>query len=61
MKDGKNKDPKEFLQVYLDELEEELVKLQTYVSTRKPVSAPSVEKLEREGQAEVKERDYAVR
>ena len=60
-KDGKNKNPKEFLRLYLDALDEELVKLQAYTSTHEPVSAPSGEKLEGEGQTEVKERDYVVR
>ena len=61
VKDGKNKDPKEFLRLYLDALDEELVELRTYISTHEPASAPSVEKLEGEGQTEVKEQDFAVR
>jgi hypothetical protein len=61
VKDGKNEDANEFLRLYLDALDEELVKLQAYTSTYDPDSAPSVEKLEGEGQTEVKERDYAVR
>ena len=60
VKDGKNKGAKEFLRLYLDALDEELVELQTYISTHEPVSAPNVEKLEGEGQTEVKERDYMV-
>ena len=60
VKDGKNKDAKEFLCLYLDALDEELVELQTYISMHEPASAPSVEILEGEGQAEEKERDYAV-
>ena len=58
VKDGENKDPKEFLRLYLDALDEELVELRTYISTHEPAS---VEKLEGEGQMEVKERDFAVR
>ena len=57
VKDGKNDDAEEFLRLYLDALDEELVKLQTYIST---VSAPSEEKLEGAGQIEVTERDYMV-
>ena len=52
-KDGKNEDAGEFLRLYLDALDEELVGLQTYISPHEPVSAPSVEKLEGEGQTEV--------
>ena len=60
MNDGKNKDPNEFLRLYLDALDEELVKLQAYTSAHKPDSAPSVETFQGEGQTGVKERDYAV-
>jgi hypothetical protein len=60
VKDGKNNDAKEFLHLYLDALDEELVELQTYISTHEPASAPSVEKLEGEDQTEVHERDYRV-
>ena len=61
VKDGQNRDAKEFLRLYLDALDEELVELQTYISTRKPVSSPSVEKSEGDSQTDVKEQDYAVR
>ena len=61
VKDGKNEDAEEFLRLYLDALDEELVKLQAYTSTHEPVSASSVEKLEGEGQIDVKEQDYTVR
>ena len=60
-KDGKNEDARDFLRLLLEALDEELVKLQTYISTHELVSAPSVEKLEGGGQTEVKEQDYAVR
>ena len=63
LKDGKHEDTDEFLRLYLDTLDEELVELQTYISTHQPVSASSVKKLEGEGQtekSEVKEQDYAV-
>jgi hypothetical protein len=63
LKDGKHQDAEEFLDLYLDALDEELVELHAYISTHKPISAPNVEKLgERaqstEGQTEV---DYTVR
>jgi hypothetical protein len=61
VKDGKHEDSEEFLCLYLDALDEELVELRTYISTHEPASAPSVEKLEGEGQTEVKEQDFAVR
>ena len=57
VKDGKNEDAEEFLHLYLDALDEELVGLQTYIST---VSAPNEENIEGAGQTEVKERDYMV-
>ena len=63
VKDGKHEDTEEFLRLYLDTLDEELVKLQTYISTHQPVSASNVEKLEGEGpteEEEEKEQDYAV-
>ena len=60
VKDGKNNDAKEFLRLYLDALDKELVELQTYISMHETASAPSVEILEGDGQAEEKERDYAV-
>ena len=57
MKDGKNEDAEEFLHLYLDALDEELVELQAYISM---VSAPSQEKLKEASQTDVKERDYMV-
>jgi hypothetical protein len=49
----------------LDALHEELVKLQTYISTQEPASAPNVEKFKEkvrsaEGQTDVGEEDYMV-
>ena len=61
VKDGKNEDANEFLHLYLDALDEELVKLQAYTIAHEPDSAPSVEKLEGECQTEAKERVYVVR
>ena len=61
VKDGKHEDAEEFLRLYLDALDKELVELQTYICTHELASAPSVEKPEGEGQTEVKERDYVVR
>jgi hypothetical protein len=66
VKDEKHDDAEEFLDLYLDALDEELVELRTYIGTQKPASAPSVEELEEEsqsaeGQTEVGKRDYAVR
>ena len=63
VKDGKHGDAEEFLCLYLDALDEELVELQTHTS---PVSAPSAEELEErvqsaEGQTEVVKREYMVR
>jgi hypothetical protein len=65
VKDGKDNDAAEFLGLYLGALDEELVKLRTYISTHEPPSAPSGEKLEEEaqsaeGQTEVGKRDYTV-
>ena len=65
VKDGKNEDAAQFLGLYLDALNEELVQLQTYTSAHKPASAPSAGELEEEvqsaeGQTEVGKRDYAV-
>jgi hypothetical protein len=53
------------LSLYLDALDEELVKLQNYISTQEPASAPNVEILKEkarsaEGQTEVGKRDYMV-
>ena len=49
----------------MDALDEELVKLQTYVGTQETASAPNVEILKEkarsaEGQSEVGKRDYMV-
>ena len=43
VKDGINEDARNFLRLFLEALDEELVKLQTYISTHELVSAPSVE------------------
>ena len=66
MKDGRHENAEEFLGLYIDSLDEELVGLRNYIGTLKPVSAPSVEELEEgvqlaEGQTEVGKRDYTVR
>jgi hypothetical protein len=65
-KDGEHEDAEEFLGLYLDALDEELIELHTYITTHKPASAPRVEKLEGDaqlvkGQSEVRRRDFAVR
>ena len=65
VKDGKHGDAEEFLGLYLDALDEELVELRTYIGKQKPASAASVEELEEEsqsgeGQTEAGKRDYAV-
>ena len=61
VKDGRHQDAEEFLRLFLNALDEELVAIQTYISTHKPVSAPSVEGLEEEAQAGgVVKRDYTV-
>ncbi|KAF8484504.1 hypothetical protein DFH94DRAFT_842406 [Russula ochroleuca] len=51
MLDGKTEDAEEFLGLYLDALDTELVELHTYISTHKPASAPSVEELEEEARS----------
>jgi hypothetical protein len=62
VKDGKHQDAEEFLRLFLNALNEELVALHTYISTHKPVSAPSVEGPEEEAQAGgVVKQDYTVR
>ena len=71
IKDGDQHDAEEFLGLYLDALDEELVKLGANISMRQPISAPSGEKLDEEvqsglGQTEVRKReselrDYTVR
>jgi hypothetical protein len=66
VKDGKHQDAEEFLGLYLDELDKELVELHTDISTHKPASIPRVEELgeearSAEGQTEVGKRDYTVR
>jgi hypothetical protein len=65
VKDGKHEDAEEFLGLFLDALDEELVELHTYISTHRPASAPSIEELKEEaqtaeGQAEGM-RDHTVR
>lgn len=59
-KDGKHQDAEEFLGLYLDALDDELVELHTYISTHKPASPKFVEELEEgaqstEGQTELVE------
>ena len=66
VKDGKHQDAEEFLGLYLDALDEELVNLHAYVSTHKSASTPGVEDLEDEaqsagGQTEVGNQGYTVR
>ena len=66
VKDGKHQNAEEFLGLYLDALDEELVELHTYISAHKPASTPSVEELGEEAQlaerqTEVGKRDYTVR
>ena len=58
VKGGKNESAVEFLGLYLDALDEELVELHTYISTHKPASAPSRERFE--GQSEVGAREHPV-
>lgn len=65
VKDGKKQDAEEFLRLYLDALDEELVKTHTYTTTNEPASALCVEELEEgdqsgEGQTEVGNRGYTV-
>ena len=68
VKDGKNEDAEEFIGLYLDALDRELVELKTYISTHEPASVPNVEEFEgevaeaksAEGQTEVGKRDYTV-
>ena len=69
VKDGKHEDAEEFLGLYLDALDRELVELQTYIRTHEPASVPDVEEFEgevaeaksAEGQTEVGNRDDTVR
>jgi hypothetical protein len=52
-----------FLGLYLEALDEELVTLQSSISTRKPASTLKVEELEEEtqsGEGQMRERDYSV-
>ncbi|KAH9995509.1 hypothetical protein BJV77DRAFT_222625 [Russula vinacea] len=66
--DGKHEDAEEFLGLYLDALDRELVELQTYIRTHKPASVPNIEEFEgevaeaksAEGQTEVGKRDYTA-
>ena len=64
VKDGKHHDAEEFLGLYLDALDEELVELQSYIGTQKSAT-PGVEELEEEaqsvkGQIAVRKRDFIV-
>lgn len=66
IQDDQQHDAAEFLDVYLEALDEELITPHTYTSTRKSASVPGVEKREdetqsTEGQAEVRRREYTVR
>ena len=69
VKDGKHEDAEEFLGLFLDALDRELVELQTYIRTHKPASVPNIEGFKgevaeaksAEGQIEVGKRDYTVR
>ena len=66
VKDDKHEDAEEFLDLFLDALDEELVELRAYISTHKQASAPSAKDLEEEaqsaeGQTAQGKRDYAVR
>jgi ubiquitin C-terminal hydrolase len=66
VKDGKHQDAEEFLGLYLDALDEELIELHTYISMHKPTSAPNIEELKEEaqsveGQTELGKRNYTVR
>ena len=63
VKDGKTEDAEEFLGLYLDALDTELVELHTYISTHKPALVPSVDEIEGEIQSawdktEVGQRGY---
>lgn len=68
VKDGQQHDAEQFLDLYLDALDDELVQLHTPIGTHKPASASSVEELDSEEgedrstefQAEVGKRDYTV-
>jgi len=64
--DGQQQDAAEFLDLYLEALDEELVTSCTYTSTHKSVSVPGVEEREdetqsAEGQTEVRRREYTAR
>jgi hypothetical protein len=66
VQDGQQQDAAEFLDLYLEALDEELVTPRTYTSTHKSASAPGVEEREdetqsAEGQTEVRRREYTVR
>ena len=66
VKDGLQQDAEEFLGLYLDALDEELVELHTYISTCRlaSASAPSMDKPEGEAQLvgeTVEKQEYTVR
>jgi hypothetical protein len=63
VKEGKYQDAEEFLRLYLDALDEELVELHTYINTRKILNVKELEEEAQsaEGQTEVGERDHTVR
>ena len=63
VKDGKDQNADEFLGFYLDGLDEELVKLNTYINTRETlnVEEPREGARSAEGQTDVRKRDCSVR
>ena len=66
VKDGQRQDAEEFLGLYLDALDEELVEIHSYISTHKQATTASVEEVEEEaqmaeGQSDVGKREDNVR
>jgi hypothetical protein len=66
MQDGQQQDAAQFLDHYLEALDEELVTLQASMSALKPASTSKVEELEEDtrigiDRTEVGERNYTVR
>jgi hypothetical protein len=66
VQDGQQHDAAEFLDLYLEALDEELITSRTYTSTHKPATAPGIDEREdetqsAEGQTEVRRREYTVR
>jgi hypothetical protein len=65
VQDGQQQDAAEFLDLYLEALDEELVTPRTNISTHKSASAADVEERENEtqlaeGQTEARGREYTV-